>query len=53
MSKQLPNCLQISDTSVSSNCFIDAICDVSAYYFTVSFCHWMNQVPHKFYNVHY
>jgi hypothetical protein len=34
-SKQLPNCLQIDDTSVGLIVFIGVICDVSAYTVTV------------------
>ena len=33
--KQLPNCLQIDDTSVGLIVFIGVICDVSAYTVTV------------------
>ena len=36
--KHLPNCLKIVETSVILSVFKSAMCDVSAYIVTVSFC---------------
>ena len=36
--KQLPNCLKIAETSVVLIVFNGAICDVSTYTVTISFC---------------
>jgi hypothetical protein len=48
--KQLPNCLQIDDTSVGLIVFIGVICDVSAYTcYRFFLLLYMNQVPEMFY----
>jgi len=39
MTKQLPNCPKIAETSVVLIVFNGVICDVSAYTVTVSFSH--------------
>jgi hypothetical protein len=37
--KQLPNCMKIAESSIVLIVFNGAICDVSTYTVTVSFCH--------------